>query len=248
MGKLSVSNVSNRQMYTAEQLPLSGAYSIIGRSVVIHGADGSAVRLACANVAAVTANTTTTMTTATTTTTTTATTTAAPTTTTAAPSTTTPICYGASTHILLRDGVTRTPIYQLKPGAQIVDVDGKIHTVRNVTKELIADSLVRIKANAFGPSMPSQQLEVTSNHLMTHPTHPGKVLSAADLYEEHARKHFGQQDILQVFPSKTELAKVQVYHIVLDEWVMLPVHNLACETAAVTVEQKAARHLAVATN
>lgn len=41
-----------RFFYTDTDLPLSGAYSIINRSIVIHDANGSNSRLACANIAA----------------------------------------------------------------------------------------------------------------------------------------------------------------------------------------------------
>ncbi len=54
LGQLTITSMMNvgsgKLFFTATRLPLSGAYSVTGRSIVIHGVDGGSDRLACAKL------------------------------------------------------------------------------------------------------------------------------------------------------------------------------------------------------
>jgi hypothetical protein len=145
------------------------------------------------------------------------------------------VCYGAGTEILTANG-TGVPIEKLAAGTSVVDSTGGIHSVRRVVRNQAVDSLVTFRPNAIASGVPSQKLTVTASHLVALPN--GTVVSAGHLADVHRRMNGDRQ--ISMYKPGGLTAKLSgtkssvVYHIILDDWVFLPVHGLACESAAVT--------------
>lgn len=150
------------------------------------------------------------------------------------------VCFGASTAILLAND-TAVPITSLSPGMEVVDVDGNRHVVRRVHRSPSADTLIRFRPGAIAPNVPTADLTMTASHLLSL---PGGSMVPAGIFAESlansSKREFVVRTKLGGWDGTLNHGRhTSVYHIELGDWVVLPVHGIPCESAAVTP-----RHLA----
>eukprot|EP00054_Salpingoeca_dolichothecata_P029512 m.232695 g.232695 ORF g.232695 m.232695 type:complete len:1121 (+) comp26492_c2_seq1:5255-8617(+) len=146
-----------------------------------------------------------------------------------------PICFYEDVSLDMADG-SRKPIATIQTGDVLVDIYNRSHTVRQVFVHSNLERLVTFPPNVFGKGLPSHKFTVTDSHLIQLPG--GEI--------EQAKEYLAR---LEAVPSSTDgesslLAGAYswryggiVYHISLDEWVMIRSSGVGLESAALSERQ-----------
>lgn len=147
-------------------------------------------------------------------------------------------CFHGDTLLTLADGTTRA-IRDVSVGMQVRNWTGQVETVRRVTRRTKA-ACVYFQPDSIAPGVPSRTLMVTPNHLLRHPD--GRVMPAGALVtvmrEQQARQAMrvraGGARIMHRRAARCGHVRdrVTVYHIAVDQWTFLRVHNVDAETMA----------------
>jgi hypothetical protein len=150
-------------------------------------------------------------------------------------------CFHGDTIIALADG-TVVRVADMAAGMVVRDIHGRAQAVRRVIRRQQADC-VYFQPDALAPGVPNRTLLVTPNHLLRHPD--GRVMPAgalvAALEEMQTRRavrvRAGGARVMHRSAARCGriLQPLTVYHIAVDRWSLVRVHNLWAETMVQTV-------------
>jgi hypothetical protein len=150
-------------------------------------------------------------------------------------------CFHGDTIIALADG-TVVRVADMVAGMVVRDIHGRAQAVRRVIRRQQADC-VYFQPDALAPGVPDRTLLVTPNHLLRHPD--GRVMPAGALVaalEEMQRRRAvrvraGGARVMHRTAARCGriLRPLTVYHIAVDRWSLVRVHNLWAETMVQTV-------------
>lgn len=130
-----------------------------------------------------------------------------------------PPCFAGNTPIQMAYTGRTICVARLKIGDSILKYNGKVGVVRHVVHTQ-SQTITTIAANRIESGIPKQPVQLTPNHLVQLPN--GRYVRAGSL-------------------GWTRRQPTVVYHILLDDWTMINVHNMRAETCAWKPEHHAKR-------